>query len=336
MVYEETNGIPGGRSMNRKGNAAIRMIGSALLVVGLFTFPFLLGGCDNEDCVNCVEMLPPVVPTGVHSISQDDLVIVQWYDISYYPYDGDYSRNVVKYVIYSRFFEDDDVYNPDREFVVIGEVAWDENFDPGSGLHWFDDWDASNGERYEYAVTAVNAANQESALSFELVTDAPLPMGLDPVRLYGADGPGDVYAINSGFDFSDLFSQPVNPWATTPHFDIRVFFRDGVPYVQTAGASVRIQDFGVFSDGYGGLVFEGVSWAPADYYSSTGVLELIMNHIYVVEIEDTELHYAKFGVVTQDDISVGIVWAYQTIPGLPELKAADEPAPKPINRQIKL
>jgi hypothetical protein len=322
--------------MSRKDKAGYRVIGLAMMVVGLFTLPFILGGCDNEDCVNCVEMPPPVVPTGVHSISQHDRVIVQWLDISYFPYDGNYSPNVVTYVVYGRFFEDSDLDDPNREFVVLGEVDWDENFDPDTGLHWFDDMDVAFGERYEYAVSAVNAAGQESALSFEIVTDALVYFGESAVRIFGADGPADQYSINSGFDFSDLFSQPVNPWATTPTYDIRVLFEDGIPYVQTAGPSVRIQDFGVFTDGYGNLVFEGVSWAPADYYSLTGKLELIMNHIYVLEIDGEELHYAKFGVVSKDDISVGIEWAYQTIPGLPELKAVPEPVAKPENRKISL
>ncbi len=319
-------------------NATGRAKGIAAAGLALLLLPALLTGCDNDDCVSCVEMDPPVVPTGVHSISDDNRVIVQWYDISYYPYDGKYNPNVVTYVIYSRFFEDGDEYDPNREFVVIGEVAWDENFDESSGLHWFDDVEAVNGERYEYAVSAVNAAGTESALSYELVTDAPLPMGLDPVRIYGADDAADTYAIVSGFDFSDLYSQPVDPFAVDSTYDIRVYFQDSVPYVQTAGASVKIQDYGMFVDGQGYLAFEGVSWAPdADYtYSTTGTQELILGHVYVLKIDGAETHYAKFGVTNIDDTSVSIIWAFQTIAGLPELKAPPERDPEPENRQISL
>ena len=81
--------------------------------------------------------------------------------------------------------------------------------------------------------------------------------------------------------------------------------------------------------------------APWDGWSATARLELVVNHIYVVEIiEPTsdavygdELHYAKFGVVSVGPQSVRIHWAYQTIAGLPEL-SVPEPveavAPLPV------
>lgn len=287
-----------------------------------------LAGCSDDECLNCLDLPPPVVPTGVHSISGDNEVIVQWYDISYAPYDGLYSPNVERYFIYSRFFADGDEYDANRAFYYIGEVAWNENFDGATGLHWFVDAEAVNGERYEYAVAAVNAAGAESALSYELVTDAPLPIGLTPIQLY--DG-GGANAHLSGFDFSALEYGRTDPTVVGTTADIRVFFSDAVPYVQAVAPGVRLQDFGVFLDPYGLLVFEGVSWAPRDGYSSTGQLELIVGHIYVVEIAVAggATHYAKFGVVSKDANSVRIIWAYQTIPGLQELTVPVAPAPRP-------
>ncbi len=88
---------------------------------------------------------------------------------------------------------------------------------------------------------------------------------------------------------------------------------------------MRIQDFGVFTDGAGNLVFEGVSWAPADGWSNTGVLEIVAGHIYVIEIYDPvagTLHYAKLGITVVGTGAVQAQWAYQTIEGLPELSAA--------------
>jgi hypothetical protein len=294
----------------------------SLILILLISFASF-GGCDSEDCVNCIELPPPVVPTGVHSVSGDDEVFVQWYDISYFPYDGTYTPNVASYAIYSRYYEDDDEYNANREFYYIGEVAWDENFDPESGIHWFTDAEAENGERYEYAVTAVNANGQESALSFELVTDAPLPHSLAPVVLQDKNGP---HPEQSGFDFS-LIDNGDNPSAPGYNPDIEVqFHNDGIPYVHSARSGVEIQDFGVFIDGDGYLVFEGVSWAPAEGYSNTNVLELIPGHIYVVKIEEYSYgtHYAKFAVLETRTAEVEIVWAYQLISGLPELSVPVE------------
>lgn len=286
-----------------------------------------LGGCESEDCLNCVDLPLPVVPTGVHSISGDNEVIVQWYDISYAPYDGSYNENVTKYIIYSRYYQVGDENDPSREFEPWGEVAWDENYDPTTGLHWFVDNAAINGEEYEYAVTAVNAAGGESALSYEFVTDAPLPMspwssvGYIPVTM--SDGNGANRSL-SGFIFSkaagdrQLNAGRVDPDAFEE--DVLISFTDGVPYVQAAGPRVQIQDFGVFSSD-NGLIFEGVSWAPYDGYSRTGRLELVSGHIYVLQIglSGQDYYYAKMGVTGIGTDTVDIIWAYQTIANLPEL-----------------
>jgi hypothetical protein len=312
----------------------------ALSALVLALVLFGLTGCESEDCVNCVQSIPPVVPTGVHSISGDNFVTVQWYDISYHPYDRRYNANVVKYIIYSRFYDPGDENDLDRQFVPIGEVAWDENYDFTSGLHWFDDLEAENGYEYEYAVAAVNSVGEESALSYELVTDAPLPMGLSGVRLFGLG----TDAARSGFDFSALDAGRTDPTPLDTEADIAVVF-DGIhPYVQTTYTYVHIQDFGVFLDNDDALIFDGVSWAPwletdpseEDGYSNTGRCELIRGHIYVLAIDHPVdgLHYAKFGVIGMNSNSVDIVWAYQTIEGLPELKAPDEPE-MPKNPEAK-
>ncbi len=97
-----------------------RIIGRMGLLGLVFVSLMLIGGCETEDCVNCIELPPPVVPTGVHSISGDNEIIVQWYDISYHPYDGNFNDNVASYLIYSRFYEEGDEYNNNRQFSFIG------------------------------------------------------------------------------------------------------------------------------------------------------------------------------------------------------------------------
>ncbi len=305
-----------------------------LLVAVILVLLAALAGCESdEDCINCVELPRPVVPTGVHSISGNNEVIVQWFDIAYAPYDDSYNENVTTYYIYSRDYQYGDEFNPDRKFYKIGEVAWDENYDPGTGLHWFVDAETVNGNQYEYAVAAVNATGRESALSFEFVADAPLPMS--PLDVQGWFIPVPVRDTNnistthvSGFDFrlaglhpTVLTAGVVNP---ANGYHIKVSFEGGIAYAIANGTSTRIQDFGVFTDSSGRLIFEGVSWAPADGYSRTGKLELITGHVYVVEIIDPttqELHYAKFGIDQINSDSVDLIWAYQLLPGLPELNA---------------
>ncbi len=317
---------------------------SRLLVALVLSLLVALAGCESdEDCINCVDLPPPVVPTGVHSISGNNEVIVQWIDIAYAPYDDSYNENVTTYFIYSRFYENGDEFDPDREFFFIGEVAWNENYDGSTGLHWFYDTEAVNGEQYEYAVAAVNAAGRQSALSFEFVADAPLPMSpLDgqgwflPVEVFDGNGPSvNLSAFNfrtAGLNPTVLTAGRVSPAA--PHH-IRISIEGGIAYALAEVASTRIQDFGSFSDGNGNVIFEGVSWAPAEGYSRTGRLELVEGHVYVAEIIDpvtSELHYAKFGINAINAGSVELIWAYQLIPGLPELKMPNpggDPGVKP-------
>ncbi len=308
----------------RTGRGRLGILAGTLLVLLLATF---VGGCSEDDCVTCIQLPPPVVPTGVHSISGDNEVIIQWYDISYFPYDGNYNENVVKYRIYWRFFQDGDENDGNREFEYLGEVAWDENYDDTSGLHWFVDDGALNGERYEYAVDAVNAAGAPSDLSFELVTDAPLPMSILPVRLFDAGAPSAADAARSGFDFSAMDDGVVDPNALGTTADIRVFEDQGHMFVESMSSDIRIQDFGIFTYWDGSLYFEGVSSAPLAGYSELGVLELVLGHIYVLELEDHvtgHVHYAKMGIVrrgvSEGSDFIEMHWAYQLIEGLPELK----------------
>lgn len=325
---EEATGQCAGRTARRLAQAMILM---AVLGAGLF-----LAGCSEDDCLNCAELQPPVVPTGVHSISGDGYVIVQWNDLVYAPYDGDYNENLVAYEVYRRDYEFGDENNPNRTFDPdpIVTVDWDENYDAGSGLHWYIDENVTNGLQYEYAVASVNAAGDRSALSYEFVVDAPLPMSpLDangwfvPLAIYDGNLVG---AVGYGFVFSRAAAAPglLNYGRVTPGVeillaDIEVFFSGGSPFVTRGGNHVRLQDLGDYSDGAGNVLFEGVTWAPVNGYSATGVMELVAGHVYVVEITTGpgSVHFAKFGVDSIGSGVVNIIWAYQLIENLPELSA---------------
>jgi hypothetical protein len=296
-----------------------------------------LAGCSNDDCLNCLELPPPVVPTGVHSISGDGYVIVQWNDLVYAPYDGAYNENLVAYEIYRRRFEFGDENDPGRTFdpEPIATIAWnDANYDAGSGLHWYVDDLVTNGLQYEYAVASINAAGARSALSYEFVVDAPLPMSpLDsqgwfvPLPIFDGNALG---ATGFGFVFSRAASAPtlqaygrVTPGNEVARADIEIFFSEGVPFVTSGGSHVRLQDLGDYSDGDGNVLFEGVTWAPVNGYSLTGTMELVPGHVYAVRIASGvgAVHFAKFGVDSVGSGLVNIIWAYQLIENLPELSA---------------
>jgi hypothetical protein len=308
-----------------------------MVLMAVLATVFLLAGCSADDCLNCVDIPPPVVPTGVHSISGDGYVIVQWNDLVYAPYDRSYNENLVAYEIYRRRFEFGDENDPDRTFdpEPIATISWDnENYDARTGLRWYEDDQVSNGLQYEYAVVSVNAAGARSALSYEFVVDAPLPMspwdpqvGFVPVAIFDANAFG---AAGYGFVFSRAAAAPtllaygrVTPGAEVAKADIEIFFSGGVPFVTRGGSHVQLQDFGDYSDDVGNVLFEGVTWAPINGYSVTGTMELVPGHVYVVRIAtgDGAVHFAKFGVDSVGSSLVNIIWAYQLIANLPELSA---------------
>ncbi len=302
----------GKRSLNR----ALALV----LAVGVIT----LAGCDEDECVNCIEQAP-IAPTQVYSVSGDAMITIYWNDFP------EAYNTIDHYRVYSRFYEAGDEDDPERQFFEIGRVYAGTNFDPETGQYHYVDRgeDVENGLDYEYAVSAVSRDGLESYLSFELVIDTPLPMSEVPVEVFDAGG---SQAALSGFDFSlaaEGQDGRVDPGAPQTSADVRVVFRQDVPYLEAVRADVHIQDYGTFTDRDGNLYFEGVSWAPEYGYSSSGVLELIAGHVYVLEIVNEEnpgsIHYAKLGVaqIRPSTQSVRVMWAYQLVDGLPELSVPE-------------
>lgn len=302
------------------GTRSWKLVAAVVLLGGAF----LLGGCDEDECVNCLEQAP-VAPTQVYSVSGDEMITIFWNDFPE-------AYNIIDhYRVYSRYYAVGDENDPSRQFFEIGRVDAGTSFDPDTGQYHFVDQgdDVENGLDYEYAVSAVSREGLESYLSFELVIDTPLPMSEVPVEVFDAEGSQSAL---SGFDFSlaaEGQDGRVDPGAALTSADIRVAFRQGVPYLEAVRADVHIQDYGTFTDRDGNLYFEGVSWAPEFGYSASGVLELIEGHVYVLEIvnevEAGSIHYAKLGVaqIRPSTQSVRIMWAYQLVDGLPELSVPE-------------
>jgi hypothetical protein len=329
LDMDRENPVPVAGGTDRHLRPIWALVPVALLLVALLA----LGGCSEDDCVSCVELELPPAPSGVYSLSGDHEITVYWNDI--------YTENpdwVTAYRIYVREWFPD----VEDDFVLIGEIAWDENFDEGTGQHWFvDDFTGVegqiNGTDWEYAVSAVNAAGREGPLSLEIVIDTPLPISDSPVQVHDGNGPTSEL---SGFDFSlaaDGDQDPgnpadgvVDPDVAVDTADIRVYYEAGVPYVETLRAGVEIQDYGIFLTGADlatlQIQFQAASWAPENGYSSTGVLELIDGHVYILRIAEPgvgDIHYAKFGVTQIGTSSVWFLWAYQLVPTLRELKVPD-------------
>jgi hypothetical protein len=304
------------------GTRSFKLAVAVVLLGGIF----LVAGCDEDECINCIEQVP-IAPAQVFSVSGDEMITIYWDDLP------EAYNTIDHYRVYSRFYEVGDEDNPDREFFEIGRVNAGTNFDPDDGQYHFVDQgdDVENGLDYEYSVSAVSRAGLESYRThqFRPLIDTPLPMSEVPIEVFDAGG---SQAALSGFDFSlaaEGQDGRVDPGPLQTSADVRVAFREGVPYLEAVRADVHLQDYGTFTDGNGNLYFEGVSWAPEFGYSASGVLELIEGHVYVLEIVNEvnpgTLHYAKLGVaqIRSSTQSVRIMWAYQLVDGLPELSVPE-------------
>jgi len=264
-----------------------------------------LGGCSDDDCIECVDGDPPAVPTGVFSVTGDERITVYWNDI--------YQADLAGYAVY----RDDDA---DGLFDHLADLAWDENYDETTNLHWYVDDDVVNGHDYEYAIASFDGAGNESELSFEIVIDTPRPEGFN-VELF------DVAVIEelSGFDFSA--QSRVNGMLSAA--DIVMGWAGGAPRVRANRSDVALQDYGSVMDDTGYVNLDILSWAPLYGWSETGDVELILGHAYVVRIGNTptDRHYGKFAVTAVGANSVTIDWAYQEVNDLRELKAPPAPTP---------
>ncbi len=283
------------------GRIGMALRGTLWLILPLVAV--LMAGCDDETVV-APDTTPPAVPTGVYTVTGDGVVSVYWYDL--------YEADLAGYAVYRH-----DGNTPETgPYYWLGDVGPDENYDPVTYQHWFDDTDVVNGQTYYYAVLSFDTHGNESELSFETVSDTPRPEGIDLV-LYDRHG---TRPDLSGFDFSRLENGRV-AW-DDPLADIFVEFEeDGVPWVVAARPSiVALQDYGTIA-----LVW--VDFAPADGYSRSGRAELIPGHSYIVRIAEdpvTDLHYAKFQVVSIGQGSVVLDWAYQIDNRNPELSVPDD------------
>ncbi len=275
----------------RFSNAAVQAVVSVLVLALLLPLP----GCGDDP----VDTQAPAVPTGVFTVTGEGVVSVYWNDLD--------QADLAGYAVY-RHDGDDPVHGAYR---WLGDVAWDENFDEDSLLHWFDDGDVVDGRTYYYAVLAYDTSGNESSLSWETIDDTPRPEGYE-VLLYDRYG---SYPDRSGFDFSEQDDGRTD-W-DSPTADIFVAYDGGVPFVYTARPDiVYLQDLGTVS-------FAAVDRAPTSGYSAIGIAELIEGHVYAVAIvvdPEDNVHYAKFYVYAITATAVEIDWAYQVDEGNPELK----------------
>ncbi|MCB2201422.1 hypothetical protein KQH51_01675 [bacterium] len=272
-----------------------------LAIAAFAIFATVLVGCSDDDNPVAPDAVP-ATPQGVFSVTGDGQVYVL--------FNGIYERDVDYYRVYRSF-------DPVDNYVAIGTVDADPNPNLDLYLYQYVDNTVTNGQTYYYAVTAVDNAGQESALSAENVFDTPRPEG--SVILVA----NDVLAggAGSGFNFALRATIP----DTSSITDIFIDRFDGVMYVNAGRDITDLQDMGYTSN------FDDIGWAPTEGWSTLGYAELILGHTYVIWTADE--NFAKIRVVAMNVTSgsVELRWAYQTVVGNPELSIPNLGKPIPAD-----
>ncbi len=293
------------RASNRQSRARRWPLSSAVLVLSLALLGLLFAGCDEND--DLVDVTPPAIPNGVSSITGDSVLWVIW--------NANREPDLAGYRVYSTTQVDGN-YDPVnwQLLLEVGSpfpdipnlVSYEPNANEGKPYLVFEDHTVDNGYDYYYAISAFDDAGNESALSTDYVVDTPRPEG--EITLSAAS----VDSSRAGFDFSEETRRYPADVFSDCSFDIV----NGIPLFTAQAPWVRMQD-------YGDVDFDTASWAPEFGWSQAGVMEAIEGHSYFFEIVDgQQLNYAKVFVetISQNNGTIKLMWGYQPVEGLPELK----------------
>lgn len=264
----------------------------------LAMFAATLSGCTEDSVTSPRDVTPPAAPRGLYSTTGNGGVTLRWLANT----EGDVSG----YRIYMSECESGGSCPYDRQGATTGTSF------VLTGL--------ANGVTRYFAIAAVDAAGNESALTYETVFDTPRPAGVNALLGNFVNDPA-----GSGWDFSSAAARSSNDNLTDVYFG----YNGGVyqMFAKDVGATLTdIQDAGYATS------LDAVDWAPNTGWSPSGTVELIIGHCYIVWTRDN--HYAKFRVTSLSASQVGFDWAYQTAVGNPELAAKrafdEDRAPRPV------
>jgi len=244
----------------------------------------LIAGCHDD--TTGPRRLAPAAPRGVHSITGDHVVYLNWLPNT--------ESNITGY----RIWIGDCPGGADCLYDRIGTTT-DTHFTV-TGL--------TNGVTKYFAVSAVTDGGQESALSYDVIYDTPRPEGTDlAIANVGSD------SLHAGYDFSNFAIVP----AGSALVDVFYGTSNSRALMVAPFTDTEIQDAGFASS------LDAVDYAPPAGWSPSGTVELVTGHCYVVLTREN--HYAKFRVTSLTAGRVMVDWAYQVDAGNPELRSRPDP-----------
>ena len=240
-----------------------------------------LSGCDVNEPEYVFDTTPPAPPTNVRALNGDNRVDLYWNE--------NRESDLAGYNIYYS-----DSY--DGKYYIIGS----------SPNCCFVDFDAINGEKYFYAITAYDYNGNESDLSKDVVYSTARPEGFDQAIFDFRQFPN-----NSGYSFA-LYSV-----VAYDSIDVDFFFEiyDGEFYLDVWN-DTDIQDMGPTSDIY------DIPFAPTSGWSSTKDAIAKVGHTYVIWTWDN--HFAKIRISQITGERMVFDWAYQLVEGERQLKSSSQ------------
>jgi hypothetical protein len=241
----------------------------------LFLILPLIFGCQ---IVDTLDDTPPAPPTGLNVLNGDNRVDLSW--------------------------------NPNRESDLAGyNVYYSDSYNGAYTLlasttnDYYVDYEAVNGVKTYYAVTAYDYNGNESELSYDLAFATPRPEGFNEL-IYDYNN----YPNNSGFSFTTYSAVPYNDNSTDFFFENY----NGTYYLDVY-EDTEIEDMGLTNDIY------DIPYAPDGGWFSTHDAIAIKGHTYVIWTFDNR--YAKVRIKNIQDDRLTFDWAFQLVKGEKQLKS---------------
>lgn len=250
---------------------------NALFSLVILTFTIFLQSCDVNDYYYDVDYTAPAPPSDITVYNGNSRVDLTWQQ--------NLESDLAGYNIYYS-----DSY--DGRYELIGS-----SYD-----NYFIDYDAANGNRYYYAITAFDYNSNESELSYDVAYGIARPEGFNQSIFDFRRFPN-----NSGFSFTDFNVVAYNS-------SLSDFFYEnyeGVLYLNVWD-DTDIQDMGFTNDIY------DIPFAPVSGWASEKYVEVKTGHTYVIWTWDN--HFAKVRVSSFTGDRVVFDWAFQLIEGETMLK----------------
>lgn len=257
----------------------------------LFGFVSVLAfilGCS----VSTIDSDPPGTPTGLRSITGDEMITLLWHPNS--------EKDLKDYLVY----RNTDGSNRYERIAVVSKDSYYKD----TGLIYYVDTNVSNGQTYYYAVSARDTSGNESPLSKEDVFDTPR-LERKGIVLYEVDeDPG-----HGGLDISTQTVRRYNDPRVHLYFD---YDPETGGYFLNVTSGNYIQDMGWTDSLY------DIDLSPVDGWSNLGYAEAIEGHTYC--IWTSEDRYAKVRLTKVTRKYVVLDCAYQPAKGIPELAPPKE------------